>query len=282
MPLYDTGQQVCIKVVGYHPQNPEVFDVPTILSTVSVYNTHTGHLEGIMDGVLLTALRTGATSAVASKYLAHSASKTFGMIGCGAQSITQLHAISRVFDIQTVKFYDIDEETMATFPSRCKILNLKAEFIPSSIQEIVTTSDIFSTATSIEVGKGPLFENLETLPHAHVNAVGSDFPGKTELPMDILSDSFICPEFIKQALIEGECQQLNSDEINASLLDIVKNTEHFPNIKSQRTVFDSTGWALEDRVTFELFIEYAQQLNIGQYIAIEQIQEDVKNPYEFL
>lgn len=282
MPLYDVGQQVTIKLVGYHPENPTAFNVPTILSTVSAYDTHTGHLTGLMDGVLLTALRTGATSAVASKYLAHPESKVFGMIGCGAQAITQLHAISRVFDLKKVLYYDIDPDSMNSFPDRCKAMNLDIVFQPSSIEKIVTSSDIISTATSIEVGKGPLFEGLTTLPHAHINAVGSDFPGKTELPMDILTNSFVCPEFIKQALIEGECQQLNSDEINASLLDVIKNPTQFQNVKHNRTVFDSTGWALEDKVAFELFIEYAKQLKVGQYIDIEQVQTDSKNPYEFL
>ena len=85
MPLYEKGENVVMKVVGYHPHNPLQYNVPTIVSTISSYDTATGHLQGIMDGVLLTALRTGAASAVASKYLAHPQSGTLGLIGCGAQ-----------------------------------------------------------------------------------------------------------------------------------------------------------------------------------------------------
>ena len=72
MPVYKKGKEVVIKVVGYHPHNPGKFNLPTILSSISSYDTTTGHLKGIADGVLLTALRTGAASAVASKVMAPS------------------------------------------------------------------------------------------------------------------------------------------------------------------------------------------------------------------
>jgi ornithine cyclodeaminase/alanine dehydrogenase-like protein (mu-crystallin family) len=70
MPVKGAGHQVTIKVVGYHPGNPSARSLPTILSTVSAYDTRTGHLFGLADGVFLTALRTGAASAVAARALA--------------------------------------------------------------------------------------------------------------------------------------------------------------------------------------------------------------------
>ena len=100
MPIYKKGAEVVIKVVGYHPKNPKNFNLPTILSSISSYDTKTGHLMGIADGVLLTALRTGAASAVASELLAKPESTTLGLIGCGAQSITQLHALSRYSNLK--------------------------------------------------------------------------------------------------------------------------------------------------------------------------------------
>ena len=69
MPLMNKGKEVCLKLVGYHPSNPSIHDLPTIVSTIQSYDTSTGHLSAIMDGVLLTALRTGAASAVASRLM---------------------------------------------------------------------------------------------------------------------------------------------------------------------------------------------------------------------
>ena len=83
MPVMQTGEATTIKVVGYHPLNPTLHDLPTILSTISVYETGSGHLKGLADGTFLTALRTGAASAVASRVLARRNSKVLGLVGCG-------------------------------------------------------------------------------------------------------------------------------------------------------------------------------------------------------
>ena len=282
MPLYDKGKQVVIKLVGYHPQNPDEFGLPTILSTISTYDTHTGHLKSLVDGVLLTSLRTGAASAISTKHLAHPESKILGLIGCGAQSVTQLHAISRQFDLEKVLIYDTDSEAVTSFGARCAALGLDLEIQTSTIKEIIGESDIVCTATSIDPGAGPLFENLESKPHLHINAVGSDFPGKVEVSLDFLNNSFVCPDFKAQAIIEGECQRLEESAIGPELPEVLKNYDRYSHVRNQRSVFDSTGWSLEDAVVSELFANYAQQLGLGKEIEIEAVGGDAKSPYDFV
>lgn len=282
MPLYKTGEEVVIKVVGYHPQNPAIHNLPTILSTISAYDTSTGHLIGLMDGVLPTAIRTGAASAAASIAMAHPESKILGLIGCGAQSVTQLHALSRVFDLQKVLIYDADAAAATSFVQRIAPLEIDVQVEVSNIETIVQQSDIVCTATSIDVGAGPLFKQLPSKPHVHFNAVGADFPGKVELPLDLLANSFVCPDFRAQAVVEGECQRLAVDQIGPDLDVVLKGEEKYASLKQQRTVFDSTGFALEDQIVLELFLEQALQLNIGQEIEIETNPVDAKNPYDFL
>lgn len=282
MPVYKKGEEVVIKVVGYHPQNPANFNLPTILSTISSYDTKTGHLKGLADGVLLTALRTGAASAVATKYLAHPDSSTLGLVGCGAQCITQLHAISRLFPIKKVLIFDTDEECMDSLGKRIESLDLDIEIVISSIQNILTKSDIVCTATSIGVGEGPLFNEFNVKPHLHINAIGSDFPGKVEIPLALLRKSFVCPDFKKQAKIEGECQQLNDDEIGADLVNVIQNYDVYKDKRHSLTVFDSTGLALEDQVVMDLFLDLAKEFSIGRNISLENISKDVKNPYHFI
>lgn len=282
MPVYKKGDEVVIKVVGYHPKNPSNFNLPTILSTISSYDTKTGHLKGLADGVLLTALRTGAASAVATKYLAHPESDTLGLVGCGAQCITQLHAISRLFPIKKVLIFDTDIACMNSFSKRIDVLDLNIEIVASSIQDILKESDIVCTATSIDVGEGPLFKEFDIKPHLHINAIGSDFPGKIELPLSLLRKSFVCPDFTKQAKIEGECQQLSDDEIGTDLVNVIQNYNVYNNKRNALTVFDSTGLALEDQVVMGLFLELAKEFQIGMNISIENISKDVKNPYHFI
>ena len=282
MPLLDQRRQVIIKVVGYHPRNPVVSGLPTIISTVSAYDAGSGRLLGIMDGVLLTALRTGAASAVASRAMANPESATLGLIGCGTQAVTQLHALSRVFPVKKVLLYDIDPGAVQSFPDRCTSFANGLEMKSGGIADIVQESDILCTATSIEVGAGPLFRKLETKPHIHINAIGSDFPGKTELPEDLLRQSFVCPDFRDQAVLEGECQQLLPEDIGPDIVNVLQNPGKYKHIRQQRSVFDSTGWALEDHVALELFMEYAAKLDLGTLVDIESIPDVANNPYHFV
>jgi ornithine cyclodeaminase/alanine dehydrogenase-like protein (mu-crystallin family) len=279
MPIYKYGNDVVIKIVGYHPNNPSKYNLPTIISTISTYDTATGHLKSLVDGVFLTAIRTGASSAVASKVLAHHGSKTLGLIGCGAQAVTQLHALSRLFNFETVLIYDIDQATMASFEGRIQSLDLNCSIEKTDIETIVKNSDIICTATSKDVNSGPLFDDIQSLPHVHVNAVGSDFPGKIELPVSFLKSSKVVPDFLAQAVIEGESQQLKEDEIYDDWVKIIKDSTNYSHLASERTVFDSTGWALEDLVASSLFTEYATKIGKGTYMEIESLSTDVKNPY---
>lgn len=277
-----SDEEVLIKVVGYHPQNPEAFKLPTILSSVSTYDTKTGHLKALIDGVLPTSLRTGAISAIASKLLGNSKSSHLGLIGCGAQSVTQLHAISRVFPLKKVFYYDSDASAVQSFPSRVEMLNLDCELISTDIEMILSESDIISTATSIGIGEGPLFEHRKTKDHLHINAIGSDFPGKFELPLEFLKQSYVCPDWLDQATIEGECQQLALEDIGENLSDCLKGADKLNHLKDKLTVFDSTGIALQDLVAANVFLKHAAQLNLGHNVIIENPSIDEKNPYAFL
>jgi len=279
MPLMKQGEEVVIKVVGYHPENPEFFKVPTILSTISSYDTHTGHLNHLLDGVLLTALRTGASSAVATKLMAKPDSEILGIIGCGAQSVTQIHAISRIMDLEEVLYYDSDKTAMLSLKERLEPIDLDITLREASIEEILEQSDIISTATSIEPKKGPLFEKYNCKSHLHINAVGADFPGKFELPVTLLQNSKVCPDFLAQAVIEGECQQLDAGDIGPSWVEVIRNSEIQRSYQKSLTVFDSTGWALEDQVVATLFAKYAEELGLGTKMNIESYSSDEKNPY---
>ena len=280
MPSMKIGERATIKIVGYHPFNPSFMNLPTIISTVSIYDTHSGHLIGMMDGTYLTALRTGAASGLASKVLAAPNSEVIGLIGCGAQAITQLHAISRVFNVKEVLVYDNDPSAKNSFRSRAAFMGLHIrEIKDDSMDEFIQSCDIISTATSVGVGEGPVFKDTETKPWLHINAVGSDFPGKVEVPESLLKRSFVCPEFLEQAVKEGECQQLSPKDIGASLVELLRDPDEYDHLKQQPTVFDSTGWALEDQVAMEMLFNYAIELGLGTNMEIESITVDPKNPY---
>jgi ornithine cyclodeaminase/alanine dehydrogenase-like protein (mu-crystallin family) len=277
MPVMRRGDTVTIKVVGYNPDNPAGYGMPTIVATNSVYDCRTGHLQAVVDGVFATALRTGAASAVASRVLARPDSKVLGLVGCGAQAVTQLHALSRVFGLERVLVYDTDPEVERTFPQRVAFLGLDVRRVP--LEELEAQADILCTATSVAVGAGPVITGRGLRPHVHINAVGSDLPGKTELPLALLEQSLVCPDFLPQAVVEGECQQLPRERIGPELVTLVQTPEKFAQWRQRSTVFDSTGLALEDQVVTETLMRHARRLGLGTRVDIESISEDVMDPY---
>lgn len=283
MPLLEKQRSMLMKVVGYHPESPGNQRLPTILSNLGKYDPSNGRLVALVDGTFLTAMRTGAASAVASRILAHPDSSRVGLIGCGAQSVTQLHALTRVFGVREVQIHDIDPAAEASFPARVRsFLDPAVAIHAMAPAEMVSDVDILCVATSVAIGAGPVFEFGQTRPWLHVNAVGSDFPGKIEVPKSLLLAAYVCPDALDQARREGECQQLLLDQIGHDLVAITQRSADFVGKRTGLTVFDSTGWALEDQVAMDLLLEYARKFGIGSQVQIEQISNDPRDPYEFL
>lgn len=282
MPVIRYGDRVVIKLVGYHPDNPKKFRLPTVLSTVITFDTRTGHTTSIIDGTFLTSLRTGAASAVASTVLAKPDSCVLGLIGAGAQAVTQLHALSRRFELGEVRIFDTDVSACTTFADRaaCAGVALPIEVLP--MQDVLSGADIVCTSTSVDVGCGPLFDDQALIRGAHVNAVGSDFPGKIELPLALLERCLVCPDFRAQAMAEGECQQLAEDDIGPELTELVKQHDKYTTYRGQTTVFDSTGWALEDLVMADILTALGDEVGVGRSIELECVGQDPRNPYGFI
>jgi len=282
MPAIEYGRQAVIKMVGYHPTNPELRDLPTILSVAFTFDVTTGHMIGMVDGTFLTALRTGAASAVASRVLASPRSRVLGLIGAGAQAISQLHALSRVFSFEQVLVFDTNAETSETFADRATVLALSDTSIKvASLDTVVTSAHILCTATSVDLGGGPVFQDLLLKPSLHINAIGSDFPGKFEVPESVLHRSLVCPDFRDQAIHEGECQQIEPTEIGPDLVDLIKHADRYEPYQESPTVFDSTGWALEDLVASNVIFRHGRDLECGTLVDIESLSADPKNPYGF-
>ncbi|MFF4486751.1 ornithine cyclodeaminase family protein [Streptomyces sp. NPDC001544] len=277
MPHREGGDSTTIKTVAYSPGNPGHFGLPTIIGTVARYDDITGRLTAMCDGIVLTAIRTGAASALASRALAHPESRTVGLIGTGAQSVTQLHALSLCFPLETVLAWDINAKHLDTFAERVSFLGLDVRVAPP--EEIVRQADIITTATSVEAGQGPVLPDAGAREHLHINAVGADLIGKTELPKSLLDRALVCPDHPQQALREGESQQLKADRLGPSLAQLVTEPASVADARGRLTVFDSTGIALEDHLALDVFIQSANDLGLGTRVDLEFRPSDAIDPY---
>ncbi|GLZ39381.1 hypothetical protein [Actinokineospora sp. NBRC 105648] len=277
MPHRESGSSVTVKTIAYSPHNPRLFGLPTIVGTISRIDEATGRLMALADGVLLTAVRTGAASAVASRLLAAPESTRLGLIGAGAQAVTQAHALSQVFALDSVLVSDIDPAVAAGFADRVRFLDLRVEVATPA--RVLAESDIVCTATSVPVGGGPVVPDGPHLGHLHVNSLGADEVGKTELPVTLLRRAFVCVDHRGQAEREGESQQLRADEIGPTLGHLCAHPDEAAARRSGLTVFDSTGFAFEDHVALDVFLSAAEELGLGTKMAIEHHPENVLDPY---
>jgi ornithine cyclodeaminase/alanine dehydrogenase-like protein (mu-crystallin family) len=280
MPTHEVGGPVVVKMVGYHPTNPLQRNIPSVIATSSMWDTETGHLVAIADATLLTALRTGAASGLATDLLATPGPITLGVVGLGAQAVTQVHAISRVRELTSIIGIDTEPEISASFSSRVGFLDVPVEIASADrAATIAGEVDVLCTCTSADIGAPPVVGDTELRPWLHINAVGADFPGKLDLPASMVQRALVIPDTLEQCLVEGECQQIGDGRIGPELAEVTKSAEEFAGRRGDFTIFDSTGWAVEDDIALRLAVELCEQHGLGTSIELERIPVDPFDPY---
>lgn len=284
MPAMELGRLVSIKTVGYHPTNPVERGEPSVMATTSLHDTSTGRLMALCEATFLTALRTGAASAVATDVLAVPDASVLGVVGCGAQSVTQIHAISRVRPIERVIAFDTQEEVAATLAARLDMGDaLEVEVIDGArLPELIGAADIISTATTVGIGDPPVVPEADHKDWLHINAVGADFAGKRELARHYVTEGLVCPDVVEQCLIEGESQQLQRWDLGPDMAELVRLRHDLREARQRLTVFDSTGWALQDLIAAEMMLDHARRLNVGIRVDLQPDPSDPYDPYEFV
>jgi ornithine cyclodeaminase len=247
MPASD-GRLYSFKYVNGHPKNTAV-GLLTVTAFGVLADVHTGYPLLLSELTLTTALRTAATSALAACRLARPGSRVMALIGNGAQSEFQTIAFHHMLGIREVRLFDIDPRATDKLERNLARLRLPHLTVVrcSSPAAAVAGSDIVTTATADKRNATILDPHFIT-PGMHLNAVGGDCPGKTELHRDILlrPDARVFVEFEPQSRIEGEIQQLDGSHPVTELATLLANRA--PGRVSDRdvTIFDSVGFALED------------------------------------
>jgi ornithine cyclodeaminase/alanine dehydrogenase-like protein (mu-crystallin family) len=283
MPVMDTGRVISVKTVGYHPTNPARQRLPSIVATTSLYDPCTGRLTALVEATLLTALRTGAASAIATDILARPDPVVVGVVGCGAQAVAQLHAISRVRAVETVLATDTDPGVAASFARRTGFLDRPVKIVdPVDRHRLLAEADVLCTCTSVAPGEGPVVDDGPHRPWLHVNAIGADFPGKVELPLPLVERSLLCPDLLSQCRSEGEAQRVGPERLGPDLATLVQQRTRYEAWRNHLTVFDSTGWALEDLVVAEMMVDHAADLGIHAGIDLHAPVVDPHDPFEGL
>ncbi|WP_417792728.1 ornithine cyclodeaminase [Terasakiella pusilla] len=242
MPTSD-GDTYGFKYVNGHPKNQaEGFQTVTAFGVLS--NVSNGYPVLLTEMTILTALRTAATSAVVAKYLAPKNAKSMCLIGNGAQCEFQAFAFKQVCGIEEFKLYDIDPKATEKAVRNLSAVGLNVKACKSA-EEAIEGVDIITTCTADKKYATILSDNMVGS-GVHINAIGGDCPGKTELHKDILLRSDIFVEYPPQTRIEGEIQQLDDDHPVTEMWEVMLGQKEGRKDDRQITLFDGVGFATED------------------------------------
>jgi len=242
MPTSD-GEVYGFKYVNGHPKNTRE-GRQTVTAFGVLADVGNGYPVLLTEMTILTALRTAATSALAAKHLAPRGANAMAVIGNGAQSEFQALAFKALVGIDRLRLYDIDRTASLRCARNLAGMGLDIT-ICNSIEEAMEGVQIVTTVTADKQNATILTDNMVGS-GLHINAVGGDCPGKTELHPDILRRSEIFVEYPPQTRIEGEIQQLAPDHPVTELWQVITGVAPGRSDARQITLFDSVGFAIED------------------------------------
>lgn len=278
MPICDNQMYYTFKYVNCHPKNPSL-GKQTIVATGQLCEIATGYPLMFCEMTILTALRTAATSALATDLMARKNSHTLAIIGCGAQSEFQVLGLQLVRDIKEVRYFDIDIKAMDKFEKNLRNKSLKLVRCKNA-EEAVKGADIITVCTASKAHAG-VIKNKWVRAGVHINGMGGDSPGKTELELDILLRSRIAVEYMEQSQVEGEIQRFSQTEarelVYAELHELVNGSKKGRENDQEITLFDCVGIALEDYSALRLTYELAQKYNIGEERNLTPVLKDPKD-----
>ncbi|HEY0954524.1 MAG TPA: ornithine cyclodeaminase [Roseateles sp.] len=260
MPIADASLY-SFKYVNGHPKNHRV-GLPTVMAFGVLADVATGAPALLSELTLTTAMRTAATSVMVAKRLARPDSRVMALIGNGAQSEFQALAFHHLLGIRELRLFDIDPAATAKLVSHLQGTPGLTLTVCASVADAVQGADIVTTVTADKTNATILTPDL-VQPGQHINGVGGDCPGKTELHRGVLEMARVVVEYEPQSRIEGDVQQMPADFPVTEFWRVLAGEAPGRESREQVTVFDSVGFALEDFSALRLLRDLSRQLGLG-------------------
>ena len=274
MPAYIGGEMdaLGLKAVSVYNDNPARRGLPAVLATVLLEDPHSGALLAIMDGSWLTAMRTGAASGVATRYLAREDAHVATILGAGVQGQTQLMAICAARAIRRAYIYDLDPQRSRAYAETMS-QRLGLEVIPTAdLRMAVEAADVLCAATSAHE---PVFPGAWLRPGTHVNGIGSHAPAARELDSETIRRSLLVVDNREAALAEaGDILiplregAIAESHIHGELGQVITGQVAGRTSAEQITLFKSVGLAMQDVATAARVYALARERGVGQVLAL--------------
>jgi len=274
MPAYlSRANALTTKIVTSYKDNPSKYGLPTVMAIIVLNDPETGKPEAVLEGTFITAMRTGAASGVATKYLARRSAKTVGIFGTGTQARTQLQAMREVRNVESALVYDIATDRATRFAEEMKKklgIEVRTEDNP---EKVVARSDIIATAST---SRTPVFNGDLLRTGTHINAIGSFRPDTRELDDSTILRSKLVVDQLEAALEEAgdvviplKSGVIQQDHVYAELGQIVAGLKPARENDSEITVFKSVGLGIQDAAAAGLAYRKAREANVGTRIELD-------------
>ena len=254
------------------PDNPERYGLPTIRGTVVLADAETGEPLALMDSASITALRTGAATAVAAKFLARRDARSVTIVGCGVQGETQLAALAAVLPLEHVRVLDRDPARAESLAARASSdLNLRVE-ASTDLAASLRASDVCVTCTP---SHRAFVSRDDITPGTFVAAVGADNRGKQELEPALVASATLVVDVLEQCAEIGELQHalaaglMTREQVHAELGDVVSGRRPGRTSGDEVIVFDSSGTALQDVAAAIVVYENARLTGRGIEVKLD-------------
>ncbi len=274
MPV-SSATRYAFKYVNGHPGNT-ARGLYTVMAFGVLADVDSGYPVLLSELTLATALRTCATSLMAARALARPGVRRMALIGNGAQSEFQALAFHSHLGIDEITVYDTDARATAKLQRNLAAWPGLRVTRAASVADAVRGAGIVTTVTA-DKSRATIITPAMVEPGMHINAVGGDCPGKTELHADVLRGARVFVEYEPQTRVEGDIQQLPHDFPVVDLWRVLAGTEPGRQHDGQVTVFDSVGFALEDYSTLRYVHKQAALRNLGVDVALVPRTDDPKD-----
>ena len=260
---------VAVKVNGNFPNNPRRNALPTVQGAIILCDGQNGSLLAVIDSIEVTAMRTGAATAVAAKHLADESASVATIIGCGIQGRVQLLALAAVLPLKTVYVFDTDQKKARSFVRQMRE-ETNLEIVPvDDFADATRASRIIVTCTS---ARTPFLGRNQVSPGTFIAAVGADNHDKQELDPDLLVHAKVIVDVLDQCAAIGELHHalaagvMTGADVAGQLGAIVAGIERPSFCSADVIVFDSTGSAIQDVAAAGIIYERAKSLGIGLWM----------------
>jgi ornithine cyclodeaminase len=279
MPVAD-GQRYSFKYVNGHPGNAAA-GLPTVMAFGVLADVATGAPLLLSELTLTTALRTAATSVMAARALARPEPRVMALIGNGAQAEFQALAFHHGLGVRELRLFDVDAAATDKLVRHLRAVPGLSLVRCASTAEAVRGTDIVTTITA-DKRNAVIIDPALLAPGMHLNAVGGDCPGKTELHPGVLQAARVFVEYEAQTRIEGDLQQMPADFAVTELWRVLTGQAAGRQSDREVTVFDSVGFALEDFSALTLMQQLAAELGLGAPLPLIPALADPKDLFSAL